>query len=252
MKKIRYSISAGLLATMLALTACNGGADKGGNTTAATVDDDPPLTRVDPGAETTKHAENDSTEGLAEGTQGQTSAAIPDFSSILAGNGATGTVWGNLDASARQEIIAAAKAEGYDVSFDGDGHMSIKGDDGTSFVQNSDGTWNVKTGDGDIAQYGGNWPDNAFTRMVPKPDFPLLAANTSEDEFTVAFQNVTVDQIRAYAAKLKACGFTIDAEEEDQTTYGVVIYTYSAYHADGYYVDLSFAVGQCGLTICKE
>ncbi|MBO7515185.1 MAG: hypothetical protein J6T47_06160, partial [Lachnospiraceae bacterium] len=67
MKKIRYSISAGLLAAMLTLTACNGGADKDGNTTAATVDDDPPLTRVDPGAETTKRADNDSTEGQPEG-----------------------------------------------------------------------------------------------------------------------------------------------------------------------------------------
>lgn len=252
MKKIRYSISAGLLATMLALTACNGGADKGGNTTAATVDDDPPLTRVDPGAETTKRADNDITEGLPEVTPGQTAAAMPDFSSILAGNGSTGTVWGNLDSSARQEIIAAAKAEGYDVSFDGDGHMSIKGDDGMSFVQNSDGTWNVKTEDGDIAQYGGNWPDNAFTRMVPKPDFPLLAANTSEDEFTVAFVNVEVDKIKAYASKLKERGFTVDADEQDETTYGVVIYTYTAYNADGYYVDLSFASGTAGLTIGKQ
>lgn len=248
MKKIRYSISAGLLAAMLALTACNGGADKGGNTTAATVDDDPPLTRVDRSEETTKSAENDDTEAAPA----QTAANLPDFSAIVAGNGSSSTVWGQLDASAKQEIIAAAKAEGYDVTFDEDGRMTIKGGDGVDFVQNADGTWNVKTEDGDVVQYGGNWPDNAFTRLVPKPDFPLLAANTSENEFTAAFQNVTVDQIRAYAAKLKACGFTIDAEEEDQTTYGVVVYTYSAYHADGYYVDLSFAAGQCGLTICKE
>lgn len=247
MKKIRYSISAGLLAAMLALTACNGGADKGGNTTAATVDDDPPLTRVDRSEETTKSAENDT-----EAAPAQTAANLPDFSAIVAGNGSSSTVWGQLDASAKQEIIAAAKAEGYDVTFDEDGRMTIKGGDGVDFVQNADGTWNVKTEDGNVVQYGGNWPDNAFTRLVPKPDFPLLAANTSENEFTVAFQNVTVDQIRAYAAKLKACGFTIDAEEEDQTTYGVVIYTYSAYHANGYYVDLSFAAGQCGLTICKE
>lgn len=248
MKKIRYSISAGLLAAMLALTACNGGADKGGNTTAATVDDDPPLTRVDRSEETTKSAENDDTEAAPA----QTAANLPDFSAIVAGNGSSSTVWGQLDASAKQEIIAAAKAEGYDVTFDEDGRMTIKGGDGVDFVQNADGTWNVKTEDGNVVQYGGNWPDNAFTRLIPKPDFPLLAANTSENEFTVAFQNVTVDQIRAYAAKLKACGFTIDAEEEDQTTYGVVIYTYSAYHADGYYVDLSFAAGQCGLTICTE
>ncbi|MBR5659387.1 MAG: hypothetical protein IKX10_08355 [Lachnospiraceae bacterium] len=247
MKKIRYSISAGLLAAMLTLTACNGGADKGGNTTAATVDDDPPLTRVDRSEETTKSAENDT-----EAAPAQTAANLPDFSAIVAGNGSSSTVWGQLDASAKQEIIAAAKAEGYDVTFDEDGRMTIKGGDGVNFVQNADGTWNVKTEDGNVVQYGGNWPDNAFTRLIPKPDFPILAANTSEDEFTAAFQNVTVDQIRAYAAKLKACGFTIDAEEEDQTTYGVVVYTYNAYHADGYYVDLSFAAGQCGLTICKE
>ena len=249
MKKMRYSIAVGLVAGLLSLAACTG-SDKGGNTTAAFIDDDPPLTREDRSAETTKSAESVA-DPATEAAPGQTAAALPDFSSILAGNGSTGTVWGQMDANTRQEIIAAAKAQGYDVSFDADGHMTLKGE-GVDFVQNSDGTWTMKSEDGDVAQYGGNWPDNAFTRLVPKPDFPLLAANTSEDEFTVAFQNVSVEKIKAYASKLKECGFTIDPEEEDETTYGIVVYCYTAYNADGYYVDLSFAAGTAGLTIGKQ
>ena len=61
-------------------------------------------------------------------------AGIPDFSSIMAGNGKTDTVWGLQDPAARQEIIDAAKADGFDVSFGADGSMTVKDKDGTYYI----------------------------------------------------------------------------------------------------------------------
>ncbi|MBP5633253.1 MAG: hypothetical protein J6X34_09590 [Clostridia bacterium] len=192
------------------------------------VDDDPPLTREE-----------------------NTGEAIPDFSSIMVGNGKTDTVWGLQDPSARQQIIDSAKADGYDVSFGNDGSMTVKDKDGTVFVQGPDGTWTMQGEEGQSTQLGGNWPDNEFTKLVPKPDFKLAGASTSDDGFSAAFQSVSVAEIKAYAEKVKAKGFTVDAAEEDQNVYGVVVYTYAAYNASGYRVQISFASGTGGITISK-
>ena len=121
----------------------------------------------------------------------------------------------------------------------------------SSIVAGNDGTWTMQGEDGQTTQLGGDWPDNEFTRLVPKPGFKLAGASTSDDEFSAAFQSVNVDQVKAYAEQVKASGFTVDAEEEDQNVYGVVVYTYSAYNADGYRVEVTFASGTAGITINK-
>ncbi|MBP5154377.1 MAG: hypothetical protein ILP12_05165 [Lachnospiraceae bacterium] len=198
-------------------------------------DDDPPLTRE---------------ENTGEEDPVSSGAAVPDFSSIMAGNGRTDTVWGLQDPAARQRIIDSAKADGYDVSFGDDGSMTVKDQEGTVFVQGPDGSWTMQ-GDGQSTQLGGDWPDNEFTRLVPKPDFKLAGATASGDGFSAAFQSVTAEQIRAYAEKVKARGFTVDAEEVDQSVYGIVVYTYTAYNAGGYRVQISFASGSGGITIGK-
>ena len=39
-------------------------------------------------------------------------------------------------------------------------------------------TLTEKDADGNEGQVGGDWPDNEFTKLVPKPEFEFLAANT--------------------------------------------------------------------------
>ena len=232
MKKQLLSFLALLLslALLFLLTSC-------GSKPSAEVDDDPPLIR------------DDSTGSAL--TPANTAAVLPDFASIMAGNGSTDTVWGQQNAAIRQEIIDSAKADGYDVSFGDDGSMTVTDADGLVFVQKPDGTWTMQGENGQSTQLGGNWPDNEFTRLLPKPDFALAGASASNDGFSAAFQSVAVEQVRAYAEKVKAKGFTVDAEEVDQNVYGVVIYTYTAYNASGYCVEISFASGTCGITISK-
>ena len=235
MKRLLTVLIAVLL--IISLAACGSNNDK---TSTDGTQSDAPLIREDDAPQSTPGAPD--TEKPPENF---------DFASAMAGKGATDTVWGKQDAATRQSIVDSAKEGGYDVSFGADGSMTITDTDGTVIVQQPDGTWVMKDADGQTAQLGGNWPDNEFTRLVPKPGFKLAGASTSEDEFSAAFQSVDVDQIKAYAEQVKASGFTVDAEEEDQNVYGVVVYTYSAYNADGYCVEITFANGTSGITISK-
>ena len=196
--------------------------------------------------------ENDTSSTDNQG--GENNAVNPediDFAAIMAGNGATDVVWGKQDEATKQAIIADAKKDGVDVSFGTDGSMTVVDTDGTTMVQKPDGTWVVKDADGGEGQIGGDWPDNEFTKLIPKPDFELFAANTETDSFTVAFKSATVEQIRDYAAKVKATGFNINEEVEDQEVMGIVIYSFTAENADGYTVEITSANGTSSLSISK-
>ena len=78
-----------------------------------------------------------------------------------------------------------------------------------------------------------------------------MTANAEDGEFTAAFSKASIEQIRAYAEKLKAAGFDKDTEVQDQEVMGMVIYTFSAKNADGAEVSLTFTAGTATLSISK-
>ena len=174
-----------------------------------------------------------------------------DIGSIMSGNGSTDTIYGQLDEASKQQIISDLAKDGYEASFGADGSMTIVDPDGTTMVQKPDGTWVVKDDEGGEGQLGGDWPDNEFTKLIPKPDFELFVANTETNSFSVAFTSATIEQIRAYAAKVKAAGFNINEEVEDQEVMGMVIYSFTAENADGYTVEITSANGTSSLSISK-
>ncbi len=167
-----------------------------------------------------------------------------DINAVLSGTAGDQTVWGMENDSVKQEIISAAEEAGFDVTFGANGSMTLTDPkNGDVFIQNPDGTWSIKTDSG-IAQVGGSWPDNEFTRLIPKPDFTLIATNTSESEFSTSWQGATVEQAKAYAAALKTAGFTVNVYEDDFTDQGVEnMYSFSALNAEGYSVSVSVAMG---------
>ena len=204
-----------------------------------------PLNREDDTSST------DNQGGTQSGNNDPSNVGDIDIGSIMSGNGSTDTVYGQLDEASKQQIISDLAKDGYKASFGADGSMTIVDPDGTTMVQKPDGTWVVKDEDGGEGQLGGDWPDNEFTKLVPKPDFELFAANTETDSFSVAFTSATIEQIRDYAAKVKAAGFNINEEVEDQEVMGMVIYSFTAENADGYTVEITFANGTSALTISK-
>ena len=232
---------------VLSLAAC--GKEAGGGSSDGQGKSDAPLEREDDSSKKSESVESKTDEDEKSG-EGTSSESI-GFSSISDMQSATDVVWGKQDDISRQEIIDAAKAEGMEVTFGDDGSMTIVDADGSVFVQNPDGSWTQKDEDGSVSQLGGSWPSNEFTKLIPDPGFAVLGLSASDDEFTAAFQGVGVDDIKAYADKVKAKGFTLDAEEQDREVYGVTIYTYEAYNEDGYYVSVFFTSGTSGVTVSK-
>ena len=234
MKKIVFITLAILLAAVLA--ACGLLPDVTGG------DNDPPLTRKD-GTDVTVSV------------NGGKSLNMPDPSGLdfdaIFGYAGIGTVWGEQSEEIKQQLIEAARENGFDVTFDENGCAILTAADGTQMKQNESGAWLPVSGTGDIPHFGGDWPDNEFTRKVPNPGFSILVANAEDDEFTAVFNNVTAAQIRAYVEKVKAAGFTVDAELEDQVVMDMEIYSYTASDRDGWTVSVSFASGNGSLSISK-
>ena len=195
--------------------------------------------------------DNDSSDASRNDDQGGADIENIDFAAIMSGNGGTDVVWGKQDAATKQAIIDEARKDGVDVSFGADGSMTVVDADGTNVVQKPDGTWLIKDADGGEGQLGGDWPNNEFTALVPKPDFELFGASTEAESFTVAFTNASIEQLKDYAAKVKAAGFDINEEVEDQELMGVVIYSFTAENADGYTVEITSAAGTNAMTISK-
>ncbi len=165
---------------------------------------------------------------------------------------ADNTVFGLLSDEEKQSIIEDAKKEGSDVSFSGDGTMTVVNDSGSSAVQHPDGSWTVNEKNGTTAQYGGEWPVNDLTSLVPKPEFKLLSASLTDKEFAATFRDVTKDELKAYAQKVKEAGFTVDPQETDMSFLGQDVYTYTASDGNGYSVCVSFAAGTIGMLVAKD
>ena len=235
MKKLLILMLALLLA--FSLVAC----DSGDNPNPSGINNnDDPLNR-DPGT---------SQSGNQGGTQG--GATSGDVGSMISGIGSSTALYSDMDAASKQAFIAEGARQGLDISFGADGSTTIVDTtDGTTVIQKPDGNWVVKDADGGEGQIGGDWPDNEFTKLVPKPSFELYAAAVDGDTFSVLFTNATIEQLKAYADQVKAAGFNLNEELTDQNVMGMVIYTFSAENADGYSVEIFSASGTTGLRISK-
>ena len=235
MKKLLILMLALLLA--FSLVACDSG-DNPNN--------DDPLNR-DPGTSQNGGENNNGTQG---GTQG--GATSGDVGSMISGIGSSTALYSDMDAASKQAFIAEGARQGLDISFGADGSTTIVDTtDGTTLIQKPDGTWVVKDADGGEGQIGGDWPDNEFTKLVPKPSFELYAAAVDGDTFSVLFTNATIEQLKAYADQVKAAGFNLNEELTDENVMGMVIYSFAAENADGYSVEVFSASGTTGLRISK-
>ena len=235
MKKLLILMLALLLA--FSLVACDSGDDP---------NNDDPLNR-DPGTSQNGGENNNGTQG---GTQG--GATNGDVGSMISGIGSSTALYSDMDAASKQAFIAEGARQGLDISFGADGSTTIVDTtDGTTLIQKPDGNWVFSDGQGGEGQIGGNWPDNEYTKLVPKPSFELYAAVIEDETFSVMFTNATIEQIKAYAEQVKAAGFNLNEELTDENVMGMVIYSFAAENADGYSVEVFSASGTTGLRISK-
>ncbi len=172
-----------------------------------------------------------------------------DFGAIIAGNGDTSTVWGKQDDATKQAIIDDATKNGLTVTFGTDGSMTITENDGSVITQNPDGSWKYEDASGGEVEFGDDWPENEYTKKLPKPDFEISYTSVDDSGFTVVSESATVDELRTYVEKLKKAGFNVDPEVQDMEVYGIVVYTYWANNAAGDRVEVAYASGNSIITM---
>ena len=110
------------------------------------------------------------------------------------------------------------------ITFGADGTTTIVDTDGNVVTQNADGTWKVKDDQGGQADVGSKWPDNEFTKLIPKPNFEVSLSYAEGDQCGIQFADLTAEDLRAYAEQLKSAGYTVDAETTDEEQFGTWVY----------------------------
>lgn len=174
------------------------------------------------------------------------------FSDIMNGSKETYQRIMAMSPAERAALIAEGKKEGVDVTFNADGTLTFYNiEDKSTMIFNSDGSWTLKSEEGVEAQFGDDWPDNEYTRLLPKPDFGKLAVLASAEGLVVTVDGATDAQMKAYAEKVKAKGFTIDAQTTDESVMGLSVYTYIAKNAAGYTVTIACAMGNYTISVEK-
>lgn len=96
------------------------------------------------------------------------------------------------------------------------------------------------------------WPDSELGRQVPAPPFADAIITESDDSITLVKMGATIEEVKAYASKLKAAGFTVDETETEQTVAGFSIYTFMAENAAGYYAKLTLSAGTATFIIIER
>jgi hypothetical protein len=153
-----------------------------------------------------------------------------------------------LNPAQREGAIAAAKAEGGKLEYKADGSAEYTAPDGSKVTQKPDGTWlwDDESGNDAQAQIGGDWPDNEFTKQIPKPDIAIAATATEGGEFIVTFSGATEDTVKAYIEKVKAAGYNGELFE------GSGMVSFEGANAAGYKVNIVYSAMASAMTISKS
>ena len=96
-----------------------------------------------------------------------------------------------------------------------------------------------------------NWPDNEFTRQLPKPDFEIVSVTSTTADFSAMCARVTMEQLREYAREVQEAGFTEDVVIKDENLMDMDFYTFTAKNSYGYQAEISHAMGASTFAVRK-
>lgn len=97
------------------------------------------------------------------------------------------------------------------------------------------------------------WPDNEYTRMLPKPDIGIAEAAMDDFGFSVHFtENTTIQDIVAYAAIAQEQGFNVNAEADARASGDIPHYSFIADNTAGYSIELYWLAGGSGMALRKK
>ena len=127
-----------------------------------------------------------------------------------------------------------------------EGYFSEGGDGGGTPSPQSEGGGNPFG-----QMFSSDWPNNEFTKQVPKPKFTVSFGDENESEYS-ALCNASIAEIKAYVKDLQKAGFTRNASTTDESIFGMAVYSYEAVNDKGYRVSIGNAMGITTFTISRE
>ncbi|MBO4229656.1 MAG: hypothetical protein J5938_04835 [Clostridia bacterium] len=175
-----------------------------------------------------------------------------DLSSLLDGEPAEEIRSALSGSGLSDKVLEALKKVGIEVTFGEDGTATLQDGFGHKVIANEDGTFTFLSREGDSRQFGGDWPENEFTRLIPKPDGSPAFAAEKDDSFSIVISGVSADQVRSYIEEVKGSGFTEDAALEDRDVLGMTLISFRALNGNGYKVSISFGAGLLSLSVRKR
>ena len=98
--------------------------------------------------------------------------------------------------------------------------------------------------------FSATWPENEFTKQVPKPKFEIGLGTITEEGYVVIC-GAPIPELKDYVKELQKAGFTKDSSTTDESAMGFTVYSYSANNGKGYYVEIGNAMGMSTISITK-
>jgi predicted small lipoprotein YifL len=231
-------------ALVFTLAACGkSGTDNSG--------DDAPLTRSDSPNQSQTPGGDESEEGGASGIITGPAVSLESVLTYIETGDTSAFDPTKLSEADKQALKQSVENAGGKIVYGADGSIDITGSDSTRIIIHPDGTYEGTDSDGNPFSYQDmhSWPDTELGRAVPEPDCGISLVNEEDGVLEALVSADTPDQVKAYAAKLKAAGFTEDIEETDMLDYGM--YSFSAVNADRIKVDVTYVdmAGTKGCTV---
>jgi len=98
--------------------------------------------------------------------------------------------------------------------------------------------------------FSATWPENEFTKQVPKPKFEIGLGTVTEEGYVILC-GASIPELKDYVKELQKVGFTKDSSTTDESAMGFTVYSYSANNGKGYYVEIGNAMGMSTISITK-
>lgn len=190
---------------------------------------------------------NNDDSSLSENKEAGKTVKAEEFvlDSILEGKADEDIIWSKQSEEVKKAIIDEANIQGYDADFNADGSLVLKDkESGAIVIQDSNGTWTVTDKDGNQLKTGEKWPDNEFSKQVPKPDFKIETALVTDTGMTVRFgTGFSIDTAMDYAKKAKAAGFSkVSVDLEASGTYSFMASNNKGYSLIVTYTPVDFFI----------
>jgi len=96
-----------------------------------------------------------------------------------------------------------------------------------------------------------NWPDNEFTRQLPRPDFEIVSVTSTAADFSAMCARVTMEQLREYAREVREAGFSEEVVIKDENLMEMDFYTFTAKNSNGYQAEINHLMGTSTFVVRK-